>query len=283
MADFDFTIDDLKSTTPTPFVTQQTKHQETPSPLETSRSRYFSGTDDKTNALTEPSTLSYGQILMNVPLYRDTTDSVSDNEYLQSTYLGTALAGSSKIKDDKGQGLGGFNLLVPQDVLGISQKMVSSQSAEERAGGGAATGAAGGGSGVIGPPGSIPFGPGTPTNIRGGLRTALATLAGAAAGLGIEGKYFIGTTTNHSTRTSTGGVSFHVSGQAADINAPGNNADTLMKVANFFLQYASRIAELFYTPLGFSIKNGQRVVPIAASDHYSHVHLAVIGDTFGGG
>lgn len=157
MADFDFTLDDLKSNTPAPFVAQQTKHQETPSPLETSRSRYNAG-QDMTEAVTEPSTLSMGQILMNVPLYRDTTDSVSDNEYLQSQYLASAMAGSNKVKTqpgstDTGQGLGGFNLLVPQDVLGTAQQMAAAnQKAGETPGqgGGAAGGAAGGGAQATG-------------------------------------------------------------------------------------------------------------------------------------
>jgi hypothetical protein len=38
--------------------------------------------------------------------------------------------------------------------------------------------------------------------------------------------------------------------------------------------YGSNLKELIYTPLGFSIKNGQRVAPYAQSGHYNHVHVA---------
>jgi hypothetical protein len=38
--------------------------------------------------------------------------------------------------------------------------------------------------------------------------------------------------------------------------------------------YGSNLKELIYTPLGFSIKNGQRVAPYAQGSHYNHVHVA---------
>jgi polyhydroxyalkanoate synthesis regulator phasin len=39
-------------------------------------------------------------------------------------------------------------------------------------------------------------------------------------------------------------------------------------------EYGGNLKELIYTPLGFSIKNGKKVPPIAASGHYNHVHVA---------
>jgi hypothetical protein len=81
--------------------------------------------------------------------------------------------------------------------------------------------------------------------------------------------------------TSYGNVSYHDSGDAVDIgNGRGPDA-AKMRFARFMLShYAPRLEELIYTPLGFSIKNGQKVPPIAASDHYDHVHVA---DTQGPG
>jgi hypothetical protein len=43
--------------------------------------------------------------------------------------------------------------------------------------------------------------------------------------------------------------------------------------------YGSNLKELIYTPLGFSIKDGRKVPPIAAGTHYNHVHVAyALGD-----
>jgi hypothetical protein len=39
-------------------------------------------------------------------------------------------------------------------------------------------------------------------------------------------------------------------------------------------RYGENLKELIYTPLGYSIKNGRKVPPIAASSHYNHVHVA---------
>jgi hypothetical protein len=38
--------------------------------------------------------------------------------------------------------------------------------------------------------------------------------------------------------------------------------------------YGSSLKELIYTPLGFSIKDGQIVPPYAQGSHYNHVHVA---------
>jgi len=39
-------------------------------------------------------------------------------------------------------------------------------------------------------------------------------------------------------------------------------------------RYGSNLKELIYTPLGFSIKNGQKTAPYAQAGHYNHVHVA---------
>jgi hypothetical protein len=38
--------------------------------------------------------------------------------------------------------------------------------------------------------------------------------------------------------------------------------------------YGSNLKELIYTPLGFSIKDGQQVAPYAQGSHNNHVHVA---------
>jgi TP901 family phage tail tape measure protein len=67
--------------------------------------------------------------------------------------------------------------------------------------------------------------------------------------------------------------------------APPNNAWDFAGPASAMLaaaqglagKFGSGIRELIHTPLGYSIKNGVRVPPIAASDHYDHVHIADMG------
>lgn len=73
--------------------------------------------------------------------------------------------------------------------------------------------------------------------------------------------------------STTGGKhapnSYHYKGKAVDL-VSGN----MMSIFNSLLNVAGNLAELFYTPAGFSIKNGKRVPPIAAAGHYNHVHAA---------
>lgn len=46
----------------------------------------------------------------------------------------------------------------------------------------------------------------------------------------------------------------------------------MMGIFNSLMSVAGNLQELFYTPAGFSIKNGKKTKPIAAADHYDHVH-----------
>jgi hypothetical protein len=49
----------------------------------------------------------------------------------------------------------------------------------------------------------------------------------------------------------------------------------MMDFAKFMAgSFGGSLAELIYTPLGFSIKNGQVVAPYAQAAHYNHVHVA---------
>ncbi len=62
--------------------------------------------------------------------------------------------------------------------------------------------------------------------------------------------------------------SLHYTGQAVDM-VSGN----MMQIARTLLNIQGSLAELFYSPLGFSIKNGRRV-PWLVEGHYDHVHAA---------
>jgi hypothetical protein len=55
----------------------------------------------------------------------------------------------------------------------------------------------------------------------------------------------------------------------------GNGTPEQLALANEFVKrYGATAKEIFYTPLGYSIKDGKKVSPIAASGHYNHVHIA---------
>ena len=71
--------------------------------------------------------------------------------------------------------------------------------------------------------------------------------------------------------------SYHFDGRAMDFSndSVGNGTPQQLALAKELIKrYGSTAKEIFYTPLGFSIKDGQKVPPIAASSHYNHVHVA---------
>jgi hypothetical protein len=71
--------------------------------------------------------------------------------------------------------------------------------------------------------------------------------------------------------------SYHFDGRAMDFSNDGVGNGTPQQLAlakELIKRYGSTAKEIFYTPLGFSIKDGQKVPPIAASSHYNHVHVA---------
>lgn len=77
----------------------------------------------------------------------------------------------------------------------------------------------------------------------------------------------------YTVTSTTGGHhapgSYHYLGKAVDL--VGN----MSLIFDTLLRAQKSLAELFFTPKGFSIKNSQRVAPIAAAEHYNHVHAAV--------
>lgn len=81
--------------------------------------------------------------------------------------------------------------------------------------------------------------------------------------------------------TSAGNVSYHASGNAIDMSG---SPDAMRRFALYMAQhYGSQLEELIYSPLGWSIKNGQRTAPYAVAEHYNHVHVADTAPGAGGG
>jgi TP901 family phage tail tape measure protein len=73
--------------------------------------------------------------------------------------------------------------------------------------------------------------------------------------------------------TDSGNLSYHASGRALDI---GGSTSGMLRFAKVVAAlFGSRLKELIHTPLGFAIKDGQRVAPYAQADHYDHVHVAM--------
>ena len=75
-------------------------------------------------------------------------------------------------------------------------------------------------------------------------------------------------------------TSLHYTGNAIDISntAGGHHRSSatpeMMRAATYIAEtYGSRLQELIYTPLGYSIKHGKKVPPIAAQTHYNHIHV----------
>lgn len=71
--------------------------------------------------------------------------------------------------------------------------------------------------------------------------------------------------------------SYHYDGRSMDFSNDSVGKGTPQQLAlakELVKRYGATAKEIFYTPLGFSIKDGKRVPPIAAADHYNHVHVA---------
>jgi hypothetical protein len=72
-----------------------------------------------------------------------------------------------------------------------------------------------------------------------------------------------------------GDPGWHGANRARDYsNGTGPTPQMLQFAQALAAKYGSSLKELIYTPLGFSIKNGQRVAPYAQAAHYNHVHVA---------
>lgn len=105
-------------------------------------------------------------------------------------------------------------------------------------------------------------------NLAGGLTKSLQQAMQAAVAMGLQ------------ITSTTGGRhapnSWHYRGRAFDASNGFGPTPQMMRFAKFMEATAGkRLLELFYTPLGYSIKNGQRVAPIAAGGHNNHVHVAM--------
>lgn len=72
-----------------------------------------------------------------------------------------------------------------------------------------------------------------------------------------------------------GDAGYHGIDRARDYSNSSGPTPQMMDFAQFMVAtFGGDLAELIYTPLGFSIKNGQIVQPLSPSNHYNHVHVA---------
>jgi hypothetical protein len=101
----------------------------------------------------------------------------------------------------------------------------------------------------------------------GGASGNLQSAAAMAKGMGL-------TMTSYK-RNGPPNASYHNVGRAMDFsNSTGPTPQMMQFAQGMAAKYGSSMAELIYTPLGFSIKNGKRVAPYAQAGHYNHVHVA---------
>jgi hypothetical protein len=121
----------------------------------------------------------------------------------------------------------------------------------------------------------------------GGLDGANSAL-GPVANLGARFGLRVTSGKRAGSFTSYGNPSYHSTGEAVDLgNGRMADAPKMRAFKALERRYGARLAELIYTPAGYSIKDGRRVAPIAAKDQYDHVHAAVdlgrpgVGDGIG--
>ena len=73
-----------------------------------------------------------------------------------------------------------------------------------------------------------------------------------------------------------GDPGFHGVNRARDLSNGSGQTPEMDKVANIMAsQFGSSLTELIYTPMGFSIKNGQKTGLISPDNHFHHIHVAV--------
>lgn len=107
-----------------------------------------------------------------------------------------------------------------------------------------------------------------------GARSSLRPFAaiGSSFGLGVtDGKRPAG------TRTASGGVSYHSTGEAIDMgDGRGPDSNKLGFFKYLKSKFGGQLAELIYTPGGTGIKDGRpfRYTGAVAADHFDHVHVA---------
>lgn len=98
-------------------------------------------------------------------------------------------------------------------------------------------------------------------------------------------RFVVTSTTNHSTLTNSGYVSYHVKqgtdGQGlavdfAELWGGGRDTPGLAAIYKALEPLGPKCAELIYAgPGGGFWKNGRKVAPYAAASHHDHVHIAV--------
>lgn len=109
----------------------------------------------------------------------------------------------------------------------------------------------------------------TTPGVAGGLGGAAA--GGVDAFTGMAQSYGLQMTSGY----RPGDPGWHGANRARDFSNGTGPTPQMMAFAQFLAStYGSNLKELIYTPLGFSIKNGQRVAPYAQGSHYNHVHVA---------
>lgn len=116
------------------------------------------------------------------------------------------------------------------------------------------------------------------TTINQKLTTpSMGGLGGGAIGGGVDA--FTGMASKYGLQLTSGyrpgDPGWHGANRARDFSNGTGPTPQMMQFAQFLANtYGSNLKELIYTPLGFSIKNGQKVAPYAQGAHYNHVHVA---------
>jgi hypothetical protein len=99
----------------------------------------------------------------------------------------------------------------------------------------------------------------------GGAQGSLSNAAGMASANGLQ----------VTSSFRPGDKGYHGVGRAMDFsNSTGPTPQMMAFAQQMIAKYGSSLTELIYSPLGFSIKNGQKVAPLAYGSHFNHVHVA---------
>lgn len=107
--------------------------------------------------------------------------------------------------------------------------------------------------------------PGMPGGLGGGAAGGVDAFTPIAQSMGLQ----------MTSGYRPGDPGWHGANRARDFSNGTGPTPQMMQFAQLLASnYGSNLKELIYTPLGFSIKNGQQVPPYAQSSHYNHVHVA---------
>jgi hypothetical protein len=98
-----------------------------------------------------------------------------------------------------------------------------------------------------------------------------ATAGGVDAFTGMAQRYGLQMTSAY----RPGDPGWHGANRARDFSNGTGPTPQMLQFAQFLASnYGANLKELIYTPLGFSIRNGQKVAPYAQDSHNNHVHVA---------